>query len=106
MVKITLEIDGTIRDFEESLGQDEHFDIYDSIVWQLEYGDKKDNVGHHNDIKITVDEDTYDDEDDEDMELVGIYGNKNQIETLYKGETLEFLGYDYEHTLIQYENAY
>lgn len=59
MIKVTLEYNGTVKEFEDALGADENFDLFDSIVWQLDYGTKEDKVGYHNNIKITVGDEAY-----------------------------------------------
>lgn len=58
-IKITLEMDcNSILEFEDNLGMDENFDLVDSIIWLLDYGDE--SYGYetlHNKIKIKVNKD-------------------------------------------------
>lgn len=58
-IKITMEYDGSLGDFEEAMGMDDQFELYDSIIWQLDYGTAEDRVGYHNGIKIEVNEEVY-----------------------------------------------
>lgn len=60
MIKITMEYNGSLDEFREAIGADDQFDLYDSIMWQLDYGTKDDRVGYHNNIKIEVSEEAYD----------------------------------------------
>ena len=61
MIKITMEYNGSLDEFREAMGMDDQFDLYDSIMWQLDYGTKDDRVGYHNHIKIEVNEEVYED---------------------------------------------
>lgn len=59
MIKITLEYDGSPDEFRDALGIDDQFELYDSIIWQLDYGTKEDRIGYHNNIKFEVSEEAY-----------------------------------------------
>lgn len=61
MIKVVLEYDGSLAEFEEAIGLDDQFELYDSIIWQLDYGTKEDQVGYHNGIKIEVNKEAYED---------------------------------------------
>lgn len=55
-VKITLEMEcNSILELENNLGMDENFDLIDSIIWLLDYGNEQDYETYHNKIKLTVD---------------------------------------------------
>lgn len=55
-IKMALEMDcDSILEFENNLGMDENFDLVDSIIWLLDYGNEQENETHHNKIKLTVD---------------------------------------------------
>ena len=56
-MKVTLEFDGKVEDFERAFdAMDDQFNIGDSIFWELDYGDGTDGVHHteFGDIKIVV----------------------------------------------------
>lgn len=59
-VKITMEFEGTILDFEDNLGMDDNFDLIDSLIWLCDYGTKEDNSTYHNKIKLTATKETFD----------------------------------------------
>lgn len=42
--------------FQEELGMDDNFDLADSIIYAMDYGERKDNVieDRHNDINIRI----------------------------------------------------
>lgn len=61
MIKITLEYNGSPDELRKAIGVDDQFELYDSIMWQLDYGTKDDRVGYHNNIKIEVSEEAYED---------------------------------------------
>lgn len=61
MIKITMEYNGSPDELRKALGIDGQFELYDSIMWQLDYGTKDDRVGYHNDIKLEVSEEAYED---------------------------------------------
>lgn len=55
-IKITLEMDcSSILEFENNLGMDENFDLVDSLIWLLDYGNGQDYETYHNKIKLTAD---------------------------------------------------
>lgn len=55
-IKITLEMDcNSILEFEDNLGMDENFDLVDSLIWLLDYGNELDYETYHNKIKLTAD---------------------------------------------------
>lgn len=55
-IKITLEMDcSSILEFEDNLGMDENFDLVDSLIWLLDYGNEQDYETYHNKIKLTAD---------------------------------------------------
>lgn len=60
MLKVELIFDGSQEDFETALGSmDEHFDLYDSIIYQLDYAERGDTGIHRTevgDIKIIATE--------------------------------------------------
>lgn len=58
-IRITLEAEMTREEFQEALGADKQggnspFDIYDAIVWEMDYGDEE-RPSHHNGIAIKCD---------------------------------------------------
>lgn len=54
-IKITLEMDcSSILEFENNLGMDENFDLVDSLIWLLDYGNEQDYETYHNKIKLTA----------------------------------------------------
>lgn len=59
MIKMTIEFDGDITDFENALDMDDQFCFTDSIIYQLDYGSPEHNVVYHNNIKITIDKESY-----------------------------------------------
>lgn len=59
-IKVTLEFEGTILDFEKNMDMDDRFDLVDSITWLCDYGTKEDPNTYHNKIKITASEETFD----------------------------------------------
>lgn len=59
-IKLTLEFDGSILDFEDNMGMDENFDLVDSLIWLCDYGTKEDPSVYHNNIKITASKETFD----------------------------------------------
>ena len=57
-IKITLEMDcSSILEFENNLNMDENFDLVDSIIWLLDYGNEWDFETYHNKIKLKVNKD-------------------------------------------------
>lgn len=59
-IKLTLEFDGSILDFEDNMGMDESFDLVDSLIWLCDYGTKESPSTYHNNIKITASKETFD----------------------------------------------
>lgn len=59
MVKVILDFDGTLTDFQRAIcAMDDEFDFYDSLFWEMDYG----GIGTtHNtpfgDIGITIESD-------------------------------------------------
>lgn len=51
-MKVILEYDGSVADFENEICKmDDSFDFYDSLFYELDYGDKQGS--YHKNIKIT-----------------------------------------------------
>lgn len=60
-ISVTIEMEcSSVLEFENELGSDNDFDLIDSIIYQLDNGDKDDSSCHHNKLNITVNEEAFD----------------------------------------------